>query len=56
MRTLADTANELMTGIQLLGRAAMHAYDAGDMTDQEAAGFVEATIAPLIDEFAAGNG
>lgn len=53
LRALTDAKTELMTGIELLGRAAFHAYEAGDITDEEAADFVEATINPLIDEFAA---
>lgn len=44
----AQPDNELLTGITIIGRAAMHAWRSGDMTDEEAADFVEDVIDPLI--------
>ena len=50
---LADSARTLMEGMLLLGRAAARAYEIGDLTETEAADFVEDTFMPLIDAFAA---
>ena len=48
-------AELVMLGVGILGRAALHAWRTGDMTDQEAVAFVDQIAVQLLADLAAGD-